>query len=148
MSAMLGTTTSWANELIENYRQGFSDAEVAAALNITIREFHTQLADNASFAKLVEFGRTLSAAFWESLARKNVGNKAFNSSLYSFYMKNKFGWADKVETTSVGENTNINLDELRQQIYQKVGQLVKQNHPELADAQRVLQPVLVKELSE
>jgi hypothetical protein len=147
MTDMLGTK-SWANELIQNYREGFSDAEVAAALNITIREFNTQLSDNPTFAKLVDFGRTLSTAFWEGLARKNVANKSFNSSLYGFYMKNKFGWSDKVETTNTNENTNTNLDELRQQVMSKINLLVKQNHPELAEAQRVLQPVVVKEDSE
>lgn len=134
-------TRSWAKELIENYRQGFSDAEVAAAMNITIRAFHQQLADNPTFQKLVEFGRTLSLAFWEGLARKNVGNKSFNSPMYAFYMKNKFGWADKVETTNTNENTNIDLDTLRAEINRKIGELVKKNHPELADAQRVLVPV-------
>lgn len=138
MSEVMGTK-SWAKELIENYRQGYSDAEVAAALNITVREFYAQLSDNPSFAKLVEFGRTLSTAFWEGLARKNVGNKSFNGALYGFYMKNKFGWADKVETSNVTENTNINLDELRNQVMEKINQLVKQNHPELTEAQHVLQ---------
>lgn len=146
MSDVMGTK-SWAKELIENYRQGFSDAEVAAAMNITIREFYAQLSDNPSFAKLVEFGRTLSTAFWEGLARKNVTNKAFNSSLYGFYMKNKFGWTDKVETSNTNENVNTNLDELREQINLKISQLVKQNHPELADAQHVLQ-ASVKERDE
>jgi hypothetical protein len=144
MSDMMGTK-SWAKELIENYRQGFSDAEVAAAMNITIREFYTQLSDNPSFAKLVEFGRTLSTAFWEGLARKNVTNKTFNSSLYGFYMKNKFGWTDKVETTNTNENVNTNLDELRSQVMDKINVLVKQNHPELAEAQHVLQAAVIKD---
>ena len=141
MSEVMGDTRSWAEQLIENYRQGFSDAEVAAAMNITIKAFHQQLADNPTFARLVEFGRTLSLAFWESLPRKNVSNKSFNGPVYAFYMKNKFGWADKVETSNVNENTNTNLDELRSEVNRKIAELVKLNHPELADAQRVLVPV-------
>lgn len=138
---MAEDTRSWAKELIENYRQGFSDAEVAAAMNITIKQFYAQLAENPSFAKLVEHGRTLATAFWEGLARKNVGNKNFNTSLYNFYMKNKYGWADKVETNNTTENTNINLDQLREEINRKLKKLTDTNLPQLADAQRVLQPV-------
>ena len=134
-------TRSWATELIENYRQGFSDAEVAAAMNITIKQFYAQLAENPSFAKLVEHGRTLSTAFWEGLARKNVANKNFNTSLYNFYMKNKYGWADKMETSNTTENTNISLDALKEDINKKLKKLKDQNLPELADAQKVLQPV-------
>lgn len=141
MSAVENETKSWAKELIENYKNGFSDAEVAAAMNITIREFRRQTAENPSFSKLVEYGRTLSTAFWEGLARKNVNNKNFNTSLYNFYMKNKHGWADKVETSSVNENTNMNLDSLKEEIQKKLKKLVDQNTPELADAQRILQPV-------
>lgn len=138
---MAEDTRSWAKELIENYRQGFSDAEVAAAMNITIKQFYAQLAENPSFAKLVEHGRTLATAFWEGLARKNVGNKNFNTSLYNFYMKNKYGWADKVETNNTTENTNINLDQLKEEINRKLKKLTDTNLPQLADAQRVLQPV-------
>lgn len=138
---MSNDTRSWAEELIENYRQGYSDAEVAAAMNFTLKQFYSQLAENPSFAKLVEYGRTLATAFWEGLARKNISNKNFNTSLYNFYMKNKFGWADKVETSSTNENTNINLDQLREEINRKLKRLTDQNMPELTDAQKVLQPV-------
>lgn len=138
----MGDSRSWAKELIEYYKQGYSDAEVAAAMNITIREFNTTLSENPTFAKLVEFGRTLSTAFWEGLARKNISNKAFNTPLYNFYMKNKYGWADKIDTTNINDNTNnLTLDQLRTEINRKIKKLVADNTLELSDAQRVLQPV-------
>ena len=111
MSEVMGSH-SWAKQVIEHYRDGYSDKEVAASMNITFREFNAMLSDNPTFAKLVEFGRTLSAAYWEGLARTNIKNKTFNTPLYNFYMKNKFGWADKIETTNANENTNLSLDQL------------------------------------
>ena len=128
----------WARQLISLYEQGYSDAEVAAEMKITIKEYYKQLSENNTFGKLVEFGRTLSQAFWEGQARKNLSNKAFNSSLYSFYMKNKFGWAEKVESKSENENVNTDLDSLRSQVYSEVAKLLKRNTPELTDAQRLL----------
>ena len=50
-------------------------------------------------------------------------------------MKNKFNWADKVETTSTNENTNISLDDLKNQIANKMREFEKQNAPEVTDAQ-------------
>lgn len=129
---------SWAKQLVDLYSTGCSDAEVAAELKITIKEYYKTIADNATFAKLVEYGRTLSQAFWEGQARKNLGNKQFNSPLYAFYMKNKFGWADKTETVNTNDNTNTDLDSLRQQVNQEVLKFIKKNSPELTDAQRVL----------
>lgn len=141
MSTPTTAGKSWAKELIELYRQGCSDAEVASQMNITIKEYYSQIADNSTFAKLVEFGRTLSLAFWESQARLNLGNKQFNSPLYAFYMKNKHGWADKIDTNSTSEVTTYDLDTLRQKTASQVAKFIKDNTPELTDAQRVLSKV-------
>lgn len=142
---MPNTTHSWAMSIIEYYKQGYSDAEVAAEMSIPMREFNAMLTDNPTFAKLVDFGRTLSLAWWESQARKNINNKNFNYSVWALTMKNKFGWADKVETSNSNENTNYSLDELRSQIDKKLKKLAKNNTLELADAQRVLQPAEPKD---
>lgn len=138
-------THSWAKEIVEFYKQGYSDAEVAASMNITMRQFNSMLADNPTFNKLVEFGRTLSLAWWESQSRKNIGNKSFNTPLWVFTMKNKYGWADKIETTNANENVDLSLDQLRSEISRKLNKLKDENTPELTDAMRVLQPVAAKE---
>ncbi len=127
----------WAKQIIDLYTDGASDAEVAASLKVTIKEYYRQLAENAVFRQLVEFGRTLSQAYWEKLARQNVTNKQFNTPLWTFYMKNKFAWADKSEVTSSNENLNTNLDDLREQVNKEVARFIKDNTPELTDAKRV-----------
>ena len=138
MSEQLGSSSEWARKITDYYAQGYSDAEVAAELKITLKDFNKHLAENAGFSKLVNFGRTLSTAFWEGLARKNIANKQFNTPLYNFYMKNKYGWADKVETTSSNENTNIDLDTLREKVARQTSKFVATNHPELASVAKVL----------
>lgn len=129
---------NWAAELIELYKEGCSDAEVAATMKITIKEYYTQIAENQTFAKLVEYGRTLSLAFWEGQARKNIGNKQFNTPLWAFYMKNKHGWADKMDTTSQAEVSTTDLDSLREKVSKQVARHIERYTPELTDAQRVL----------
>lgn len=147
MSEMLGSSSEWARKLIGYYEAGYSDAEVAAELKITIKEFNKQLAENPGFNKLVQFGRTLSTAFWEGLARKNIVNKQFNTPLYNFYMKNKYGWADKIETSNVNDNSNYTMDELKAKIDKQLKQLAKDNSLDLTEAQQVLTPVS-KEVNE
>lgn len=90
----------------------------------------------------MEYGRTLSQAFWEKQARVNLANKQFNSSLYAFYMKNKFGWAEKVETQAQNENLNTNLDDLREKVTKEVERFIKKNSPELTDAKRLVAGLL------
>lgn len=138
---VVGSGKAWAEQVISMYEEGCSDAEVAASLRVPVRQYHQQIADNVAFGQLVEYGRTLSQAFWEKQARKNIGNKQFNTSLWAFYMKNKFGWADKTETTNIDENPNMDLDQLRAKVYKDVADLIKLQTPELTDAQRVLKLV-------
>lgn len=137
----VGSDKSWAEKVVGMYEEGCSDAEVAASLRVPVRQYYQQITDNPAFGQLVEYGRTLSQAFWEKQARKNIGNKQFNTSLWAFYMKNKFGWADKTETTNVDENPNLDLDQLRAKVYKDVADLIKLQTPELTDAQRVLKLV-------
>lgn len=137
-NVMLEGSIPWSKQLVDLYSAGCSDAEVAAELKVTIKEYYKTISDNAKFAKLVEYGRTLSLAFWEGQARKNLGNKQFNSPLYAFYMKNKFGWADKTESVTTTENVNTDLDSLRQTVHKEVLNFIKRNQPELTDAQRLL----------
>lgn len=128
---------SWIKELMDLYSAGASDAEVAASQKITIKAYYKHMADNAKFAALVEYGRTLSQAFWESQARYNIKNKQFNTPLWTFYMKNKFGWADKTESVTQNENLNTDLDSLRQTVMKDVAKLMKDYSPEATDAQRL-----------
>ena len=132
---------AWAKQLIDLYREGASDAEVAADLNITIKDYYKQLGENSTLATLVDLGRTLSQAFWEGQARKNIRNKQFNTPLWAFYMKNKFGWADKTEAINLNDNSSTDLDQLRSQLAKDVGRFVRENTPELTDAQRVIQSI-------
>ncbi len=130
--------TTWAKQVIDLYREGAGDAEVAAELNVTIKEYYKQLTDNSAFSQLVDFGRTLSQAWWEKQARMHVKNKQFNSPLYSFYMKNKFGWADKTENINVNDNGSQDLDALNAELTKEVERFIKARTPELTDAKRVL----------
>lgn len=144
---MSGDTTptsgkDWAEKLIDCYKMGMSDAEVAAEQQVTIKKYYQTIADNPTFAKLVEYGRTLSLAWWEGQARKNINNKGFNTPLWTFYMKNKHAWADKTEAVTTNENLNTDLDALREKVTREIEKHVKRYSPELTDAQRVLSDVI------
>lgn len=139
------STASWAKVVYDMYADGAGDAEVAAHLKLTMKQFHKQMADSASFSTLVEFGRTLSQAWWEGQARKNVKDKQFNTSLWTFYMKNKHGWADKIESSSNNENLNTNLDELRERVSKEFSKFADRYSPELTEAKKVIEGVKVSE---
>jgi hypothetical protein len=54
-------------------------------------------------------------------AKNGAASQAFNF-WYSF-MKNEFGWSDKIETKDASELSSASTDELKQKIAQKVSQI-------------------------
>lgn len=139
MAELVESGKSWAKQIAEYYGQGYSDAEVAAELKITIKEYYQQMADNPVFAQLVEYGRTLALAFWEGQLRKNLNNKTFNTAGWKYWMANKYGWSEKTETNNNNENVNTNLDDLREKVLQQVAKFIKTNSPELTDAKKLIE---------
>lgn len=121
------TTINW-DSLKALYEQGASDVEVAREMGISMRDFAKMEKEIDTFARFVELGRTMSQAWWYSAGRRNLTNKEFQGSLYNFQMKNRFGWADKVETNSNPADEALNQDQLRAEINRVAKQLGKK-HP-------------------
>ena len=115
------------------YENGGSDVEIANALRISMREFLKMEKEIPTFARFVELGRTMSQSWWYSRGRKNLANKEFNTALYNFNMKNRFGWADKVETSSNPADDTLNADQMKSEITRLAKKLGK-THPELLHA--------------
>lgn len=125
----MSKTPDWEGALT-NYSEGGSDVEVAKILNITIGRFFQLYEETPTFADFVDKGRTLSQAWWYETGRKALFTKEFNPGLYNFVMKNRFGWADKVESTDATNKDPVNLDQMRGQLNSALVRLGKKN-PEL-----------------
>ena len=97
---------------LEQYAAGSTDAEICAYLEITIKEFNKQYESNDVFKEVVDYGRTLSKAWWDSTGRSNLMNKSFNTALFIAYRKNYHGWADKVENTTSISELSLSADEV------------------------------------
>lgn len=116
--------------LLKKYEMGASDVEIARALKITIARFYKLVEEVPEFADFVERGRTLSMAWWYEKGRTGLFMKGFNVALYNFNMKNRHGWADKVDTNDTTDKDPVNLDQAKSQLAIALGALAKK-HPEL-----------------
>ena len=71
----------------------------------------------SDFRELVDFGRLLSHAWWESQGRINLRNKQFNAALWTINMKNRFGWSEKTEQSMTNlDYGNMDSDTLLKEI--------------------------------
>lgn len=107
--------TNW-DQIKDAYANGASDVEIARLMGLSESEFYEYETEHPAFATFLAKGRTLSKAWWYELHRTNVRNKEFNTSLYNFVMKNRFGWADKVDTNDTTEKDPVNLDQMKGQL--------------------------------
>lgn len=121
----------------EAYENGASDVEVAKVLKVTIARFHQMCEEIPDFAKFVENGRTLSQAWWVEKARANLWNKDFNTSLWNFNMKNRYGWADKIDTADKTDTENVNLDQVKGHVAAQIRRLAKEQ-PDLLGGAHLL----------
>jgi len=88
---------------------GASKVELVAALGIT-EETLSDWCNRESerykpiFSETVALGERLSASWWQQCGRQRVGDKGFNTVLWTFNMANRFGWKMKNEVAGDKEN--------------------------------------------
>lgn len=129
MSSSKESKPNW-EALLEAYGEGASDVEIARLLKITMARFYELMEEHPAFADFVERGRTLAQAWWYEKGRTSLWDKSFNTALWNFQMKNRFGWADKVDTSDTTDKDPANLDQAKGQLQQALKRLAKKS-PEL-----------------
>lgn len=129
MAASSNKAPDW-DALIALYGEGASDPEIARALGVTMSRFYQLIEESPAFSNFVERGRTLSMAWWYEMGRKGLFKEKFNSGLYNFNMKNRHGWADKVDTNDTTNKEPADLNQLKGQLVATLKILGKKN-PEL-----------------
>jgi hypothetical protein len=83
--------------LKEMMREGASQIEVMAKLNITKETFNNWIIEYDEFSVSFEIGKVQSQAWWEKLGRDNITNPKFKHPFWNMNMKNRFLWSDKPE---------------------------------------------------
>lgn len=132
------STKEWINELKDAYLQGASDVEICKILKMTQKEFDSYYERSASFKEMVDIGRMMSKAWWYEQGRRNIENTKFNTTLWSFNMKNRYGWADKTENTSVDADfEDMDLNKLESMLRKKAPSVLRLLKPTMTDAEIV-----------
>jgi hypothetical protein len=122
------STSKWDTALAL-YGAGAADVEICKLFEITEAKFDRMYSEVPQFAAIVDYGRTISKAWWYSQLRSNIKSKEFNSSLFNFAMKNLHGWADKVESSSK-DASDKSADQLRTE-FQALVKRLEQTDPAL-----------------
>jgi transposase len=109
----MGRPTKYKPEMCETVlelmKEGASQQEVLAVLDISNDTFYRWKKENEEFSETIKRGIQLSQAWWERKGRISLDDRQFNSTLWYMNMKNRFKWADKQEVKNEG-NVTIVMD--------------------------------------
>ena len=101
MNTKQGRPTKYRSEMCtileEMMREGASQIEVMAKLNITKEIYKNWINIHDEFSESLEIGKVQSQAWWEKLGRDNITNPKFKHPFWNMNMKNRFLWSDKPE---------------------------------------------------
>lgn len=128
----------WIKTITDRYADGYSDVEICKELRITTKQFNKLYSDNSKFAELIDFGRMLSHAWWMEKARTNLTERAFNSALYVMVMKNRYGWAEKLEASQTDSIDAQSLKNIKETLQRELPKILKTISPELQDAKLLI----------
>lgn len=88
---------NWERDILNLAKIGGSIVEIAVLLGISRDTFYALSERDDYFSDTVKRCKQLSEAWWVSKGRTELDNKDFSFTGWYMNMKNRFGWADKVE---------------------------------------------------
>jgi hypothetical protein len=90
---------------IEYSRIGMSLVEIAAEFKVKVQTIKDWAEKFESFAEVFEIGEALHESWWIRQGKNNLNSRFFQTGLYKFLTGNKIGWADKIETRNINQNS-------------------------------------------
>jgi hypothetical protein len=98
----LDLPAGWEKRIVDEYRDGASDAEIKAMIyemrgSFSNDLFERWMRDEPRFSEAITHGRMLAEAWWTRTGRQNLATQGFIPRLWEINMRNRFGWREKIE---------------------------------------------------
>lgn len=81
--------------VVELAAKGWTWEEIAQDIDTSIPSLHRWRKECDAFDDACKLANDRMAAFWARTGRANIGNRNFNTQLYSFLTSNIIGWSSK-----------------------------------------------------
>jgi hypothetical protein len=86
--------------VIKKMKQGAAIKELPFYLDVCLDTIYEWRKVHADFSEALKKGEGFSEAVWMIKGRRSLRDKDFNYTGWYMNMKNRFGWADKTESTN------------------------------------------------
>ena len=95
----------WQDRLIQLGKDGASDVELRAELDISEDLWYRWMDEEPEFSQTVKKARMFCQIWWERQGRKmTTGEAQGNATTWIFNMKNRFRWTDRVEQDNLSSD--------------------------------------------
>lgn len=85
----------YCEQLIEHFSRGKSFDAFAGVLRVNPDTIYEWAKKHKEFSEAKKIGQGISRNFWEDMGIDGVEIPGFNTALWIFNMKNRFGWRDR-----------------------------------------------------
>lgn len=128
-----------AKQVIDMYKQGYTNVEVAEELELTKREFTKLCQTNTFFRELVERGNDIAEAWNERQGRLALRDRDFNTAVWKARMGQHFGWSDRIEqnTRQLSVTAEMTREELLKRIQSLAPELLSLPAPLSANEEAI-----------
>ena len=92
-------------QYIELSRQGLSEVEIAARMEVGVVTLKSWSEKFEAFALAYDIGQALHETWWITRGKEGLDQRNFNTALYKFLTGNKLGYSEKIEN----KNMNMNI---------------------------------------
>jgi hypothetical protein len=104
--------------IIESMSKGTSVTAFAAEIGVVKDTLYEWAKVYPDFSDSMKQAMQICEKWWEARGMKGMteGSQKFNANIWMFFMKNRFKWSDRTETTQVVEISEKDLDEVKEAI--------------------------------
>lgn len=108
-------TAEQISQVTEGYKNGMHDAEIMEILGVSRKRFERAYQNDQVFADFIDMGRTLAEAWWMRKGRAGLDEQKFNTNLWMFIAKNRFDWAEKLDTRN-SSNAPSDITDIKRRV--------------------------------
>ena len=97
----------YVDMIVDLLDKGMSVAQFARHIRVARSTIYEWAKEHKAFSDALKLGQEYSESYWEGELESMMRTREANAPLVKFYMTNRFGWSDKIETNHTSSDGSM-----------------------------------------